>query len=1000
MIRQIMDFAKEEAQKRGLLPPGQVKKNYVPHELDFDSTNDPTKRRLYDSIHELWQNDLPVKDTDLYSLAAKYVPRIFSRIRNYDAVTDLKAGRTLDGAPLAVNGGFVEGQNVAVKSPQSAPLGKNEIQTLTKSGQLPDLIRAGRVVKTDDGGLRWKVDDYKEARNLVEERPIGPTPIPEHVLTELKANGALDKLVAKNLVYQDKNGEYFNTEPLRARVPVYLHPDIADHFNTVVKPDALAKPTTWFGRRAKNYDDISGNMKSLLFWGSPFHKVTEAGRIGEAMFNAQGLKLAGKSIMGSAEPIDYANLTPMQEKAIYSGIVTGVDPRSGHAGLHVAEGLASDEGSWGAKLNSLVDRTLGAAVEKAAKKIGWSDGAAHTIRRNIDLQKVLVDDVFGPRGTITQQKMAMFEDKYPKIAAQIVKDHPDWTPAEVDKQAGALAAEYANNKFGGLNHVLLGRTLQDQRTLRRLLLAPDFLESTGRSVLDLARPYNADLVSNLIKFNLVHLATAAGLNLAIHHKTGDSIADDVQNSHVLDHPYGVVSPDGKSVYGLRTTIGDFLHLVEKPREFAYDRTAPILRSVQEILEQRNAYGRRESLYEAMKSLPKAGLPIQLQAPLGLGAGSVTEPTPIDQFLKSIGISAHPNRTPAENAAIELVSGKLMGTEAQTGQALLKKRMMFNAEDRLRDAYQALRDAKKDPKADFIKLQADVNNAARDVDTLARKRVITPEERKRVLSDAQSTRLVSIFKRLDPRSSLDIWDKASDQERMQLGRFMHEKYMNWTEEEAKKGVTANTLSPEDQQILNRFRAASAQLTDLSNRPAAKPRPTQQVAEKVSRPLTLPALAPAPYNELPAPIPAAYEETPLPAPVPVPTRTEPMSDEELSPMIKAASDKYGVDEDLIRAVIKQESNGSPVALSPRGAQGIMQLMDATAKQYGVRNVFDPAENIDAGVHFLADLLKRYDGDVEKTLAAYNAGPERVDEAGGVPQIPETQAYVRAIMKRVKG
>jgi hypothetical protein len=817
----------------------------------------------------LWQNDLPVKDTDLYSLAAKYVPRIFSRIRNYDAVTDLKAGRTLDGAPLAVNGGFVEGQNVAVKSPQSAPLGKNEIQTLTKSGQLPDLIRAGRVVKTDDGGLRWKVDDYKEAKNLWEERPIGPTPIPERVLDELKANGALDKLVEKKLIYKDDKGQYFNTEPLRARVPVYLHPEIADHFNTVVKPDALAKPTTWFSRRAKNYDDISGNMKSLLFWGSPFHKFTEASRTGEAMFSAQGLKLAGKSIMGSAEPIDYSNLTPMQEKAIYSGIVTGVDPRSGHAGLHIAEGLASEEGSWGAKLNSAVDKTLGATVERLAKKAGFSPETAHTIRRNINLQKWMVDDVFGPQGTITQQKMAMFEDKYPKIAAQIVADHPDWTPAEVDKMAGHLAAEYSNNKFGGLNGVLLGRTLQDQRTLRRLLLAPDFLESTGRSILDLARPYNADLVSNLIKFNLVHLATAGAINLAIHHKTGDSIADDVTNSHVLDHPYGVVSPDGKSVYGLRTTIGDFLHLVDKPREFAYDRTAPILRSVQEILEQRNQYGRRESLYEAMKSLPKAGLPIQLQAPLGLGAGSVTEPTPVDQLLKSIGIQAHPNRTPAEQAAIDVVSGKLMGTEAQTGPALVKKRLMFNAEDKLRDAYQALRDAKKDPKADFIRLQADVNNAARDVDTLARKRIISPEERKQVLKDAQTSRLESIFKRLDPQSSLGIWDKANDQEKKQLGTQMHKKLMDWSEEQAKKGLTSTTLSPEDQQILNRFRAASTQLAEIMNRPAAKPRPAQQVAEKASRPLTLPALAPAPYEEtpLPAPVPAPYEETPLPAPVPL-------------------------------------------------------------------------------------------------------------------------------------
>jgi soluble lytic murein transglycosylase-like protein len=214
------------------------------------------------------------------------------------------------------------------------------------------------------------------------------------------------------------------------------------------------------------------------------------------------------------------------------------------------------------------------------------------------------------------------------------------------------------------------------------------------------------------------------------------------------------------------------------------------------------------------------------------------------------------------------------------------------------------------------------------------------------------------------------------------------------------LTSTTLSPEDQQILNRFRAASTQLAEIMNRPAAKSRPAQQVAEKVSRPLTLPALAPAPYNELPAPIPAAYEETPLPAPVPVPTRTEPLSAEELDPLVKAASEKYGVDADLIHAIIKQESDGNPVALSGKGAKGIMQLIDSTASQYGVQNPYNPEENIDAGVHYLADLLKRYDGDVEKALAAYNAGPEAVAEYDGVPPYPETVSYVRAIMKRVKG
>ena len=130
---------------------------------------------------------------------------------------------------------------------------------------------------------------------------------------------------------------------------------------------------------------------------------------------------------------------------------------------------------------------------------------------------------------------------------------------------------------------------------------------------------------------------------------------------------------------------------------------------------------------------------------------------------------------------------------------------------------------------------------RDRDTLARKRVITPEERKQVLKDAQSTRLVSIFRRLDPQSSLNIWDKASDEEKKQLGTQMHKKLMDWSEEQAKKGLTSTTLSPEDQQILNRFRAASTQLAEIMNRPAAKSRPAQQVAEKVSRPLTLPALS---------------------------------------------------------------------------------------------------------------------------------------------------------------
>jgi hypothetical protein len=994
MIKNIMDFTKEEAQKRGLLPPGQVKQFYVPHELDFEDAADPTKRRLYDSIHELWQENLPVKDTDLYSLAAKYVPRMFDKIRSYDGVTDLLAGHTNEGAPLAVPGGFVEGQNVSTKGPQTSLLSDQEIQERTKNGQLPGLIKSGRVVQTDDGNLRWNVSDYKLANNLQEKRPIGPTPIPERVLDELKANGALNKLVEKNLIYQDKDGNYFNTEPLRARVQLYLHPDIADHMNTVVRPDALAKPTTFFGKAGKFYDDVSGNMKSLLFWGSPFHKVTEGARINEALFNAKGLKLSAESLIpfNTPDAIDYTHLTPMQEKFIFHGGVTGVDPRSGSSGLNLSEGLASPEGSWGAKLNSLVDRTLGAAVEKGLKTAGASDEMAHDVRRKIDLQRWLVDDVFGPRGTITYQKMAFFEDKYPKIQQQIRADHPEWTPAEVDKMAGDLAAAMSNNKFGGLNGVLLGRTLQDQRTLRRLLLAPDFLESTGRSVLDLGRKYNADLVTNLIKFNFLHLATAAGINLAIHSHQGDSLSDNVQNSHILDHPFSVVSPDGQKVYNFRSTMADFMHMVTKPRQFAYDRTAPILRSIQEILEQRNQFGRRESLFQAAKSLPKAGLPISFQgllskilpAELSLGAGSITEPTTGDQLLRTIGVQSRPARSEAEEMALNKVSEALQGTAARTPQQLVQERLQFGAEDKLRAALVAQKKSK-----DFVKGREDVATANSNINTLLQKHVITPDQAKKIREDAQTSRLAATFKRLGVEDSLDVFDAATDQERKDIAPQMQSKYVRWVEKKGKEGLNSNTMGAEDQKTLNRFREASRQISELSkspsaqsNRPAQPSRPAQVSAERSSRPSTLPE-----------PIPADT----LPEPAPAPQVAAVLRPEELNPLVEKAAQRYGVDPGLVLAVIKQESAGDRFAVSNKGAHGLMQLLPKTARAYGVSDLYDAQSNIDGGTHYLSDLLKKYDGNERLALAAYNSGPTEVDRYGDVPPWPETQKYVETFTNR---
>jgi soluble lytic murein transglycosylase-like protein len=117
-----------------------------------------------------------------------------------------------------------------------------------------------------------------------------------------------------------------------------------------------------------------------------------------------------------------------------------------------------------------------------------------------------------------------------------------------------------------------------------------------------------------------------------------------------------------------------------------------------------------------------------------------------------------------------------------------------------------------------------------------------------------------------------------------------------------------------------------------------------------------------------------------------------------LIHTAAQKHGVDEKLIAGVIGAESNFDPKAVSRKRALGLMQLLPETAARYSVGNVFDPAQNIDAGTHYLKDLLARYSGNLRFALAAYNAGPETVDRYRGVPPFRETQTYVRTITAKL--
>jgi soluble lytic murein transglycosylase-like protein len=145
--------------------------------------------------------------------------------------------------------------------------------------------------------------------------------------------------------------------------------------------------------------------------------------------------------------------------------------------------------------------------------------------------------------------------------------------------------------------------------------------------------------------------------------------------------------------------------------------------------------------------------------------------------------------------------------------------------------------------------------------------------------------------------------------------------------------------------------------------------------------------------PALTPAAPGQVLPASSVAAPATSQPV---DVSQVVNAASGRYRLDPDLVSSVIRAESGFKVHAVSPKGAQGLMQLMPGTASKLGVPNAFDPEANVDGGTRYLRELLERYNFDLIKALAAYNAGPHRVEQYKGVPPYLETRKYVASIVR----
>ncbi len=147
-----------------------------------------------------------------------------------------------------------------------------------------------------------------------------------------------------------------------------------------------------------------------------------------------------------------------------------------------------------------------------------------------------------------------------------------------------------------------------------------------------------------------------------------------------------------------------------------------------------------------------------------------------------------------------------------------------------------------------------------------------------------------------------------------------------------------------------------------------------------------------KDLSPPVPVMTHQNPrLPGPP-----TAPENPQKLDAVINSIGDLHHIDPDLINSVIHAESGFNPRAVSPKGAQGLMQLMPQTASHLGVANAFDPRANVEGGTRYLRELLERYNFDLIKALAAYNAGPHRVEQYRGVPPYFETRAYVARVVR----
>jgi hypothetical protein len=364
--------------------------------------------------------------------------------------------------------------------------------------------------------------------------------------------------------------------------------------------------------------------------------------------------------------------------------------------------------------------------------------------------KLTNDKLFGPGGYIDRSKMTAALS----FADRLKESHP-----EVDESTRArYAGEMANNRFGGQNWVSMEKSQTYRDLVRAVFLAPDFLISNIKDGLSALGP-----VGNIGRFDIARIVA---YNFA---------AARVANAFVsgkphLEQPFGVVSPDGKEVYSVRTMPADIFGGLADPRRFVGNRLSPLLNTATELVEGRYKLGRQRSTTEQIQDLFGQFAPLPLNSTYQLATGgSASDFRPGDSALTSLGLSATKNYSPAERKALQLASHFSTSGEAVPTEQLDKLHEVMRLEDAARTGQASLDDAQRAFQAGLI--------SPRDLQAI--KKV-----RQEYEQYPETARLRSQVRRLPLSAALDVLKLADQNERKDLLPLIQAKTVNWRKNAAR------------------------------------------------------------------------------------------------------------------------------------------------------------------------------------------------------------------------